>query len=85
MFVAGKLQNTFFPDYKCMAQRECLWQVSNVVDQIVQLKDKSPAGLKNMSSIIGDAEENSRVRVIKQSPFPNESDYNEHFNPDTHI
>ena len=39
-------------------------------------------GQADMPSNIGVAEENSGVRVLKISPLPNQSEYNERFNPD---
>lgn len=40
------------------------------------------ASLKDLTSTIADAEENSGVRVLKFSPLPNQDEFKERFNPD---
>lgn len=82
MFIVGELKNPDFPDYVCKGAREYAGEVLDVVDQIAKLKGVAPADRKNLSSTIADAEENSGIRVIKQTPLPNQDEYKEKFNPD---
>ncbi|WP_455621747.1 RagB/SusD family nutrient uptake outer membrane protein [Parabacteroides sp.] len=84
MFIVGELQNPDFPDFKCLGAREYAGKVLNVVDQIAHLSQvgNTVASVKDLTSTIGDAEENSGVRVIKVSPLPNQDEFKERFNPD---
>lgn len=84
MFIVGELQNPDFPDYKCLGAREYAGKVLNVVDQIAHISQvgNTVASVKDLTSTIGDAEENSGVRVIKVSPLPNQDEFKERFNPD---
>ena len=84
MFIVGELQNTDFPEYKCLGAREYAGKVLNVVDQIAHISQvgNTVASLKDLTSTIADAEENSGVRVLKFSPLPNQDEFKERFNPD---
>ena len=59
-------------------------KVLNVVDQIAHISQvgNTVASLKDLTSTIADAEENSGVRVLKFSPLPNQDEFKERFNPD---
>ena len=84
MFIVGELQNPDFPEYKCLGAREYAGKVLNVVDQIAHISQvgNTVASLKDLTSTIADAEENSGVRVLKFSPLPNQDEFKERFNPD---
>lgn len=87
MFIVGELRNPLNPTWVCMGDREYKDQVINVRDQIAYFAKvgKEYASVKDLPSTIATAEESSGVRLTKRSPRPNQSEFNQMFNPDVPI
>lgn len=87
MFIVGELRNPMNPDWVCMGDREYKDQVIVERDQIAYFAKvgKEYASVKELPSTIATAEESSGVRLTKRSPRPNQTEYNQMYNPDVPI
>lgn len=87
MFIVGELRNPVNPEWVCTGDREYKDQVIVVRDQIAYFAKvgKEYASVKDLSSSIATAEENSGVRLTKRSPRPLQNEFSQMFNPDVPI
>lgn len=87
MFIIGELRNPLHPEWVCTGDREYKDQVIVERDQIAHFAKvgKEYASVKDLPSTIATAEENSGVRLTKRSPRPNQTEFNQMYNPDVPI
>lgn len=87
MFIVGEMINPLNPSWVCTGDREYKDQVIVVRDQIAHFAKvgKEYASVKDLPSSMSTGEESSAVRLTKRSPRPNQTEFNQMFNPDVPV